>query len=131
MTTAPVVLEATASAGQAAIAMRDHGVGDVLVRHNGNLCGIVTDRDLVVRVLADHDDPNAIRLGDIASKDLTCVTADTTTGEAVRLMREKALRRLPVIDNGEPCGVISLGDLAVEHDDRSALAEISAAPSNH
>jgi CBS domain-containing protein len=111
--------------------MRANDIGDVIVTDdNGGICGILTDRDLVVRLIAEGRDPRATRIGDIASRDLASVTGDEPVERAVQLMREKAVRRLPVVEQGRVIGIVSIGDLAVERDPDSALADISAAPPN-
>ncbi len=69
---------------------------------NGRLSGILTDRDIVVRVVAEGRDPRATRIGDIASRELTAVSPDDPVGRAVQLMRERAIRRLPVVDRASP-----------------------------
>jgi CBS domain-containing protein len=70
-------------------------------------------------------------VGEICSRDLTTIEPTASVEQAVRLMREKALRRLPVVDkSGDVVGIVSIGDVAVERDPRSALADISAAPPN-
>jgi CBS domain-containing protein len=130
MTPNLVVYPATANAAEAARAMRDNDVGDVLVERDGELCGIVTDRDIVVRAVAEDRDPSDVRLGDICTGDLTTISPDDTVDDAVRLMRDNARRRLPVCEAGKPVGVVSLGDLAMIRDEHSALADISAAPPN-
>jgi CBS domain-containing protein len=84
----------------------------------------------VVRILAEGRDPAATTLADISSHDLTTVSPEDSVEQAVQLMREKAIRRLPVVEDGRPVGIVSLGDLAVERDPDSALGEISAAPPN-
>jgi CBS domain-containing protein len=129
MTSEPVVLDATATVADAAKAMKARDVGDVLVRSDGKLCGIVTDRDLVVRGLAD-DAQGAARkpLSEICSQELTTLAPDAEIDEAIRLMREKAIRRIPIVEQDRPLGVVSLGDLAIARDRQSALGEISAAP---
>ena len=111
-------------------AMRDGAVGDVLVERDGVLCGIVTDRDIVVRAIAENRNPAEVKIGDICSRDLATLTPDTSVEDAVRLMRDKALRRIPVCDDGKPVGVVSIGDLAIDRDGQSALADISAARPN-
>ncbi len=68
------------------------------------------------------------RLGEICSPGVLSVSADDDAAEAVRIMRENAVRRLPVLDNGQIVGMVSLGDLAIGRDEHSALADISAAP---
>lgn len=131
MTANPISLSATATVGEAAKAMRERDVGDVIVLDEGDsLCGIVTDRDIVVRAVADERPPSEVRLGDICSHEVTTVGPSTSVRDAVRLMRERALRRLPVVEGGKPVGIVSIGDLAIEREPESALADISAAPSN-
>lgn len=131
MTPNPMTYPATATLADAARAMRDTGVGDVLVERDGMLCGIVTDRDIVVRAVAEDCIPSEVRLGDICTQGLTQLTPEDSVDDAVELMRANALRRLPVCDNGQAVGIVSLGDLAVERDPRSALASISAMPPNN
>jgi signal-transduction protein with cAMP-binding, CBS, and nucleotidyltransferase domain len=131
MTAHPMALSSAMSIGDAARAMRERDLGDVIVVDDQNaLCGIVTDRDIVVRAVADDRNPSEVRLGDICSRDLTTVDASASVKDAVKLMRERALRRLPVVEHGRPVGIVSLGDLAIERDPDSALADISTAPSN-
>lgn len=131
MTPAPKALEATASVRAAAELMRERDIGDVVVLENNRLCGIVTDRDIVVRVLADGSDPGMVTVGEICSRELTTVPPTASIDDAVRLIRQKAIRRLPVVeDNGEILGIISIGDIAVAKNRESALADVSAAPPN-
>lgn len=131
MTAEPTTLPAAATVEEAARAMRDHDIGDVIVLQDDQaVCGIVTDRDLVVRALAESEDPRTIKLADICSRDITSLSPESSVGEAVKLMRDKAIRRLPVLENGRPVGIVSIGDLAVKRDPDSALADISAAPAN-
>lgn len=131
MTAHPMAFSEATTIGDAARAMREKDVGDVIVVDDqGSLCGIVTDRDIVVRAVADDCNPNQVRLGDICSHDLTTVDASVSVKDAVKLMRERTLRRLPVVESGRLVGIISLGDLAIGREPRSALADISAAPSN-
>ena len=130
MTTHPVVLGAQSLLADAARAMRDSDIGEVIVVEGGNLFGIVTDRDIVVRGIASDKDPSTTRLDEICSRDLATVSSDTPVEDAVRIMRDKAIRRLPVVEAGKPVGVVSIGDLAVERDPTSALADISEAPPN-
>src|SRR5579859_5480760 len=130
MTGNPVVMEASATVAQAAQAMREVGIGDVIVCTNGQLTGIVTDRDLVVRVVAEGRNPSTVKLYDICSTEMTALEPGATVEEAVEIMRQRALRRLPVVSGGTPVGVLSLGDLAIARDPGSALADISAAAPN-
>jgi CBS domain-containing protein len=126
MTPGPIGVDYHQSIGDAARTMRDWGVGAVLVVHDQALRGLVTDRDLVVRAVAESKGPNE-PVGPLSSGDLIGVDADADASHAARLMREHAVRRLPVIDEGEVAGVVSLGDLALEEDPASALAELSNA----
>jgi CBS domain-containing protein len=131
MTPNPTTVPAKATVVEAARTMREADIGDVLVTENGGkLRGILTDRDIVVRVLADGLDPASTPVEDISSEVLVTVSPLDPVDAAIRLMREKAIRRLPVVDGDRPVGIVSLGDLAVERDPKSVLGEISAAPPN-
>jgi CBS domain-containing protein len=112
MSAAPVCMAATDSVSAAAKAMKDRGVGTVLVVSSGRLEGLVTDRDITVRVLAEYRDPLATRLGDICTTELAVLSPDDDTEHASRLVRERAVRRLPVVADGIPVGMVSVGDLA-------------------
>ncbi|MFJ8629086.1 CBS domain-containing protein [Kitasatospora sp. NPDC093550] len=128
MTPGPVTVPRLASVRDTARWMRDAAVGDVLVAgEDDRVYGLVTDRDPVVRVLADGRHPDSTRVGDVCSTELVGVAPDDAIGDAVDLMRRHALRRLPVLDDGRAVGVVSLGDLAMDRDPGSALADISAA----
>jgi CBS domain-containing protein len=130
MTTNPISIPATSSVADAARTMRDSNIGDVIVLDNGQIRGIVTDRDIVVRALAEGRDPFTTKLGDICSQELTTLSPTDSVDDAVRLMREKAIRRLPVVERGKPVGIVSIGDLAQSLDPHSALGHISEAPPN-
>jgi len=130
MTPNPTAFPATATVGEAARAMRDLDIGDVIVLDNEQICGIVTDRDIVVRAVADGREPAEVKLGDICSHEITTLAPTDEIAEAAIRMRERAIRRLPVVEHGRPIGVVSIGDLAAERDPGSALADISAAPPN-
>jgi len=131
MTSDPIVLDADATVAEAARCMRDRDVGDVLVRKDGKLCGIVTDRDLVVRCLAAPDaDPREHPLAELCSGPLLTLPPDADVEQAMQLMQEHAVRRIPIVDEDRPVGIVSLGDLAIARDRRSCLGEISAAPPN-
>jgi CBS domain-containing protein len=131
MTPNPVTLDSQTPVMQAAQAMRENDIGDVVVRYDGQLCGIVTDRDIVVRVLAAGKDPNATRLESVCSHDMLTVSPDQDASDAIRLMRERAIRRLPVVENNNLLGIVSLGDLAMALDPHSTLGDISAASPSH
>jgi CBS domain-containing protein len=130
MTAAPVAVPSDLNLVEAARTMREFDIGDLVVTHDGGVCGIVTDRDITIRAIAESRDPKATTLADICSRELVTVGPDQPIDVAVRLMRERAVRRLPVVQDGEPVGVVTLGDLALERDPESALAEITAADPN-
>jgi CBS domain-containing protein len=91
------------------------------------LTGIVTDRDIVVRAIADDRSPGETTLGDLATGDVTSLSPEDSVEDAIRIMRDRAVRRIPVVENDRPVGIVSIGDLAVERDPDSALADISVA----
>lgn len=129
----PVTFIETERVAKAAEAMRTYDIGDVIVLddNSGRVRGIVTDRDIVIRGMTDDHDPREITLGSICTTELVFIAPDESADKAVALMREKAIRRLPVVEDGYAVGVVSLGDLAERFDKRSALADISAASPNN
>lgn len=110
--------------------MRDADIGNVVVLDGQQTCGILTDRDVVVRAIAEGHDPAVTSLRGICSRNLTALSPRDSVADAVRLMRQKAIRRLPVVENHRAVGIVSIGDLALEKDPQSALGDISAAPPN-
>jgi CBS domain-containing protein len=126
----PVSLAPDESVSTAAQAMKEHGIGTVMVVTDGRLSGLVTDRDIAIRVLAENHDPRTTRVGDIASSDLAVLGPDDDVDQAIRLVRERAVRRIPVVQDGAPVGVVSISDLALKIDQGSALYDVSAAPPN-
>jgi signal-transduction protein with cAMP-binding, CBS, and nucleotidyltransferase domain len=116
----------------AARMMRENDIGNVIVLGDtdGRVRGIVTDRDIVVRAVADEREPGQTTVGAICSDELVTVAPDDTVDSALALMRRRAVRRIPVCDDGRAVGVLSIGDLAERFDERSALADISSAPPN-
>jgi CBS domain-containing protein len=131
MTDRVVTVPSTASLMDASRAMADHDIGDVIVVDDGNVSGIVTDRDIVVRAIAKGSEPKTTRVSDVLSGQVQTLGPDASIGDAVRLMTEGAIRRIPVVEGGRPIGIVSIGDLAVERDADSALADISAANPNN
>ena len=131
MTVDPIICKTSAPVTYAARLMRDQDIGDVLIEDDdGQLSGIVTNRDIIVRCVADERDPSQMTLSDVCSAELGTVTPDTGVDDTAQLMWRTAVRRLPVIDNGRAIGIVSIGDLAIEEDPTSALADISAAEPN-
>ncbi|MFI8848785.1 CBS domain-containing protein [Streptomyces sp. NPDC053499] len=130
MTAAPVAVGTLTGVGEVAQRMRDEDIGAVLVTERDELRGLVTDRDLTVRVLAEGRDPLHTTVREVCSPRLVTVSPDDGAADAVVLMRRHSLRRLPVVEEGEAVGMVALGDLAVDRDPDSALSEISAATAN-
>jgi CBS domain-containing protein len=127
MTRDPITLKSETTVAEAARAMRDHDIGDVLVTESGGkLCGILTDRDIVVRGLAEGKNPETTKLTELCTKQLVHLSPDDGVDSAIKLMTREGVRRIPVLDAGKPVGIVSLGDLAVARDTDSALASISA-----
>ena len=129
MTPAPVGVYYTQTIGETARVMRDAQVGAVLVINDGALAGVVTDRDLVIRGLADGIAPDS-PVGPLCSGDLIGVAAEASLEQAQQLMREHAVRRLPVIADGQVVGIVSIGDLAIMAESNSPLAAVSRAEAN-
>ncbi|MEU3310830.1 CBS domain-containing protein [Nocardiopsis sp. NPDC055551] len=115
---------------EAAEIMRDEDVGDVVVTSSGRLHGMLTDRDVVVRCVAEGGDPATVRVGDVCSTEIVTVPRQSSVKDAVHTMRTATVRRLPVVDDDEVVGVVTMGDLAQAVDERSALADVSQAPPN-
>ncbi|MEV6971449.1 CBS domain-containing protein [Hamadaea sp. NPDC051192] len=136
MTGDPVTIEATDSIVHAARLMRDYDIGDLIVTDRGHLVGIVTDRDIVIRGIADSRGVETTHVGEVCSRDVVTVGPDEELDQVVAIMCEHAVRRMPVISGGRVVGVISLGDLAQEDgelaltDAKSVLTEISLAQPN-
>ncbi|MEW9533636.1 CBS domain-containing protein [Microbispora sp. NPDC049125] len=126
----PVTLPEEATVVKAAKLMRDQGIGDVLVVRGDRLTGLVTDRDIVVRAVAEARDVSATPLATLCTSDVITADPDQDADEVIRMMREKAVRRVPVVVGGRPVGIVTLGDLAIERDPASALSDITVAPPN-
>jgi CBS domain-containing protein len=125
----PITLGSSASVAAAAREMRASNIGTVIVADDDGARGIVTDRDIAVRAVAAGLDPAITPLSEICSDDLTTLSADDKVETAVQVMRDKAIRRILVVDSRDRAvGIISLGDLAIERDSGSVLGQISAAP---
>ena len=130
MTDKPVTVEASATVQDAAKLMAENDIGNVLVIENGEVQGIATDRDIVVRVLAKGEGPDA-SVREAATTDLATLSPDDSVDDAIKKMEQGNVRRLPVVDGDKPVGVLSLGDLAQVKDRDSALADISSAAPNN
>ncbi|MFI6851430.1 CBS domain-containing protein [Streptomyces sp. NPDC050416] len=127
MTPGVVAVRPDASLVEAAQLMRTQNIGDVVVADGQDVIGVLTDRDITVRAVADGADPMTVSAQSVCTPDPVTVTPDERVATAAALMREHAVRRLPVVENGLPVGMVSLGDLAEAEDPASALADISRA----
>jgi CBS domain-containing protein len=132
MTKNPVTIQANASVLEAAQAMKTANIGDVIVlkEGNGEICGVVTDRDIVVRAIAEGKEASKTRVLDVCSDKVHTISPDEDVDEVIRVMRRYKVRRIPVIENQKAVGIVSLADLAASRDPGSLLGEISAAPPN-
>jgi CBS domain-containing protein len=127
MTRDPRTVKASDTVTNAARVMRDSDIGDVIVMDGGQVSAIVTDRDIVVRGVAEGRDPDETTLSEVCTPGVETIDPGDSVDDALRMMREHDIRRLPVTKNGRPVGILSLGDLAVEREPESTLADISAA----
>lgn len=126
----PVIsIEPTASARDAARVMRDDDTGDVVITREGHLEGILTDRDLVVRLVAEDVDPG-VEVAEVCTKEPVTISADQSLKEAATTMARYSIRRLPVCEDDKVVGFISLGDLAQYMDSDDTLSDISSAAPN-
>ena len=131
MTDSVIHIHPDESVAVAARTLTHYNIGVLPVcNSSGNLCGLVTDRDLVTRCLAAGRAPENTHIRDIMSSSLVCAQPDMDTGAAAHLMGRRQIRRLPVVENGKLCGMVSLGDLANREesnpDAADALGEISS-----
>ncbi|MEO6714015.1 MAG: CBS domain-containing protein [Mycobacteriales bacterium] len=134
MTTTLITVTPDSSAMDAAIAMRDNNIGPVLVVENNEICGILTDRDITVEAVASGKDLSTTKVIDLCTANVQTVSPDTSIEDAVQLMQDHSIRRLPVVENGAPVGIVSLGDLTVDIDAASAgkmIQDISADTPNN
>ena len=130
MTGDPKTVEASATVQEAAQVMDSSDVGAVLVVENGEVQGIVTDRDIAVRVVAKGEGPDC-SVREACSTGLETLSPDDSIDDAISKMKKADVRRLPIVDDGKPAGIVSLGDLAIATDSDSALADISEASPNN
>src|SRR4030095_11457490 len=124
MTRELVTVAADDPVTRAAALMRDAGTGDVLVVEDGRLVGIVTDRDIAIRVVAAERDLRSTTVREVCSSDIETVSPVTSISYAAEVMRHRAVRRLPVVEGERAVGIVSLGDLAVEANEESVLGQI-------
>jgi CBS domain-containing protein len=130
MTEDPKTVDASATVEDAAKLMASEDIGNVLVVENDEIKGILTDRDIVVRAIAKGDGGDA-SVREVATTDVKVLSPDDSIADALKQMEESDVRRLPVVEDGKPVGIVSLGDLAKAKDEDSALADISSAAPNN
>ncbi|MBQ3543069.1 MAG: CBS domain-containing protein [Oscillospiraceae bacterium] len=131
MTQSPVKIHPEESVAVAARMLTRHNIGALPVcGSDGKLCGVVTDRDLVTRCMASERPAERIRVRDVMTGRVISAAPDMEIGAAAHLMGREQVRRLPVVENGKLCGMVSLGDLASREessiDAGDALSDISA-----
>jgi CBS domain-containing protein len=114
MTPAPQAVAPSTSVRDAARLMAEEGVGPLPVVDEDRLVGIVTDRDLVLRVLAEDRDPDSTTVSEVASEEPVTVQPDDDIDRALRLMARHQVRRLPVIEAGRLVGIVTKADIARE-----------------
>ena len=124
MTKSPVRLHPDENAAVAARAFQRYNIGAVpICGADGRVCGILTDRDLVTRCLAAGKDPRYTKIRDMMTTHLVTAPPDMDATEAAALMGSAQIRRLPVLENGRLCGMVSLGDLALSRETEGEAAE--------
>ena len=130
MTQSVVSIDPGESVEVAARTMTRHNIGALPVCVGGKLCGMLTDRDIVPRCLAANRQPGSTQVRQVMTEQVTAVRPDMETGAAAHLMGRLQVRRLPVVENGRLCGMVSLGDLAVREetvmDAGDVLADVSS-----
>jgi CBS domain-containing protein len=118
MTSNPTTTQADASVVDAARIMRDENAGIVPVVENDRLVGTLTDRDIAVRVVAEGRDPQSTTVREVASTELATVEPEQELSEALQLMAQHQVRRLPVVENDRLVGIVAQADIARESDDK-------------
>ena len=131
MTTPAIRISADESVEVAARTLAHYNIGALPVcGSDGRVCGLVTDRDLVTRCLASGKMPVHTKIRDVMTGNVVSVRPDMEAGAAAHLMGRQQVRRLPVVENGKLCGMVSLGDLAAREDSvmdaADALSDITS-----
>lgn len=132
MTRQVVYLSTETPLDEAARVMKEADIGDVVVTEGATLAGMLTDRDIVVRAVAERLDPATTTIGAVVTREVVMIEQHCSTAEAAALMRERGVRRILVCDSERKLvGIVSLGDLAMQLDPGSTLGELSErSPSN-
>jgi CBS domain-containing protein len=130
MTENPRWIDASASVVEAAQLMREEHIGSLPITDDEQLVGMITDRDITMRVVAETADRMNTSVGDVSSRDLITVEPDRDLDEALQLMARHQVRRLPVVENGRLVGIVAQADIALsENANTGKLVEAISAPS--
>ena len=116
MTEKIVTIDPSENLEVAARTMAQYNIGALPVCKNGKLCGMLTDRDIVTRCLAASRQPANTLVRQVMTEQVTSVSPNMQTGVAAHLMGRLQIRRLPVVENGRLCGIVSLGDMAIREE---------------
>jgi CBS domain-containing protein len=126
MTPGPETIQADRPAAEAAKLMKEADAGMIPVMNNGNILGTVTDRDIVVRLVAEGRDPQSTPVYEIASTEIVTIEPDRDLDEALELMAKHKVRRLPVVENGRLVGVVAQADVARAGDEKEVGHTVEA-----
>jgi CBS domain-containing protein len=131
MTGDPRSIGASAAVVEAARLMREAHIGSLPITDDEKLVGMITDRDITTRVVADATDPRMTLVGDVCSRDLISVAPDNDLDEALQLMARHQVRRLPVVENGRLVGIVAQADIALRENETKTgeLVEAISKPS--
>ena len=131
MTQNPSTIGASASVVEAARLMREEHIGSLPITDNERLVGMLTDRDITTRVVAEAADPKTTPVGEVYSGDLISVEPDKDLDEALQLMARHQVRRLPVVENGRLVGIVAQADIALRENEKKTgeLVEAISEPS--
>ena len=117
MTADPRSIGKSVSVVEAARLMREQDIGSLPITDDEKLVGMITDRDITMRVVAEAADPKVTSVEDVYSRDLVSVEPDNDLGEALRLMARHQVRRLPVVENGRLVGIVAQADIALRENE--------------
>jgi CBS domain-containing protein len=131
MTENPRSIGASASVVEAAQLMREEHIGSLPITDDEKLVGMITDRDITTRVVAEAADPTTTSVGDVYSRDLISVEPDKELAEALQLMARHQVRRLPVVESGRLVGIVAQADIALNEKEKKTgqLVEAISEPS--
>ncbi len=107
-----ISIDPQTSVADASKLISKHNIGSVPVAQNGNVCGILTDRDIVLRCVAEGRDPKSIKVADVMTSPLISVSSTETVENAMQTMASEQVRRMPVVDSGKLVGYVSMADFA-------------------